>query len=188
MAFLDQIISQVNTSLTAVLNQFKYKAHGIAEILPFEEDSSVPMLVDATGNEFAAIDDRFQVVSYHIAEQTSYSPSDNSFGDGYDDFTAETEVRLIVWAHGNTNLTPAGLCKLILAGLPLSVTITDQDQKGLYQTVIEPVGSQYNKAEVFNSLYNGVAYQLPLEDCLVAVTYRVTSEINRECLDTCGNC
>ena len=187
MAYIDLIVSSINTTLKLTLNQFKEKVHGVADHIPFE-DEKAPLMIDAVGNEFTIIDDRYEVVIFHMSEGTSYPPSDNSFGDGDDDYSATTSMQLYAWLSKSTQLNNRRAVDLIIAALPSSITLANQGEKGIFNTLIELKDSNSNSLDVFTNLYGGLEYSVRPEDCLINVTYEISSEINRTCFAACANC
>lgn len=186
MAFIDQIVGKINTSIDTVLTAYKRNVKGVCDITNDGEDRLY--LRTATGEEFAVLDDNYSIVLFHLAEQTSYSPLDDQFGEADDMYQSQTSIELIAYAYEGANLNNRSLASLIVSALPSEITLDNQTDKGLYQTIIEVQTSNYNSVEVFSKLYPGVEYAVPPKDCLVSVIYTVTSSINRTCLPTCLNC
>lgn len=188
MSYIDDIIEAINDNAADILRQFKYKAYGIAEPLPYDSEETRPVHIDATGNAFCAIDDNYEVIIFHMGGNTDFSPSDNSFGDGSDDVTAVTNMTLYAFAQSSARVNCRGLRDLLLKCIPSSVTLTDQSKRGIYNNVIEVNASVTNAVDVFNQLYSGLPFMVRPEDSLVSVTYTVTSEINKSCFSSCTNC
>lgn len=186
MAFVDQIVSSINATLNVVLTSYKRNTKGVCDVT--NDGNERLYLRTATGEEFAVLDDNYEIVCFHVAEETQYSPADQQFGEGDDMYDSVTRIDLIAYAYSGTMLNNRTLAALIVSALPTTVSLTGQEDKGLYQTTVEVNASNYNSVEVFSKLYQGVDYAIPPSDSLVAVTYTVTSSINRTCLPTCLNC
>ena len=186
-AYLDAIIEAINAELTDNLGQFRAQVNGLVKIVPLDENETL-LLEDSTGNRFAGVDDRFDITMWHRADVTEFTPQENTFGEGIDDYNAITQVTLYCYGNSLPGINAQKLGQQIQASMPSVVTITNQSEMGIGSNIVELNSINYNSLEVFSQVYDGIPYNLRVSDSLVAVSFTVTSEINKSCFDRCFNC
>lgn len=186
MAFVDKIVESINATLKVVLSSYKHKIEGVCDVT--DDGNERLYLRTLTGESFAAIDDSYEIVCFHVAPESTYRVAEQQFGESDDMYESETQIQLIGYAYSGTMLNNRTFSQLLLSAIPSSITLANQSDSGLYSTVIEITESNYKSTDVFNQLYAGVEYSVPPKDCLVSVRYTVTSLINRTCLPQCLNC
>lgn len=185
--YIDAIVEEINVSLTEGFAAQRKLISGIVKQLPYEE-GEVSLLIDSAGNRFAGVDDRYDVVLWHRADQTSFEVQEQTFGEGIDDYNAITEITLYAYGNQSTGINERKLVEKITRAMPSVVNIENQNAMGIGSNAIELLTANYNSIEVFNQIYEGQQYNLKASDTLVSLTYRITSEINKSCFDRCFSC
>lgn len=186
-AYLDAIVDEVNLNLADVFGEYRYQLNALVKVVPMDQNDTM-LLQDSTGNRFAGVDDRYDLVIWHRADNTSFEVQDNSFGDNIDDYNAITEITLYCYSNSLPGVNAQKLGQQLQSALPSVVNIINQNSMGIGSSTIELSSINYNSVEVFSQVYDGIPYNLRVSDNLVAVQYTVTSEINKSCFDRCFNC
>lgn len=186
-AYLDAIVDEVNLNLADAFGEYRYQISGLVKVVPMDENDTL-LLQDSEGNRFAGVDDRYDLVVWHRADNTSFEVQENSFGDNIDDYNAITEITLYCYSNSLPGVNAQKLAQQLQGAIPSVVNIANQNSMGIGSSTIELSSINYNSVEVFNQVYAGLPYNLRTTDNMVSVIYTVTSEINKSCFDRCFNC
>ena len=186
-AYLDAIVDELNINLAQAFAQYRTQINALVKVVPMDLNDTL-ILQDSEGNRFAGVDDRYDLVVWHRADNTNFEVQDESFGDGVDDYNAITDITLYCYSNSLPQVNAQKLAQQLQGALPSIINIANQNSMGIGSSIIELSSINYNSVEVFSQVYAGLPYNLRTTDNMVAVVYTVTSDINKSCFDRCFNC
>lgn len=186
MAFLDNIISGINTQVREKLTAFPtgYYA-GLVYQIARSKDKRLEYLPAETleGNtRWLTFDDLNELIIYHRIINSGYSQIKNqSYGDGYDSFQHNYDIDLIVMANRKkVYVGPDVLEAAISSNIPLMIKVNDVEYVN-----ITPVSANHNSRSVFGQEFVGVQYFLRPEHILFSIRYRIELRYQKGCISLC---
>lgn len=187
MPEIEKSIAALNVILkeTFDVNGIPTLWHGLAEVLPFDDNHDVPVLLPNNKDGVEAIfDDRYAITAYHRVLAYSYEDI-----EGYGDEVMKREVatcKMVVWADPyRCNVDRNRLRDLI--AMTINQTVTP-NITGITEVNIGATSLLINAKELFNQEYNGYQYCIRPADLFFAVNYQITTEFDQSCYTVCAEC
>lgn len=187
MAFLGDIVSNINEALKAKLTAFPTTFYGgIAYPIARKKDNSyefLPAIISISGySAYMTFDDIQEMAIYHRIATSSYSQDKNqSYGDGYTAFQQNYDMDLVIMAdRRRVEVGPEILEAAIASNFP----VTDQ-LVGVNYVNILPVSANHNSRSLFAQEFQGVNYYLKPEHIFFSIRYRVELKYVKGCISLC---
>lgn len=191
MPFLNEIIEQINTTITGRLqsDSFLFSTHSISHQLS-REGEQLPAFTDNNGEgSFNAIDDRFSVCLYHKCEGVDYLDTAQGFGDQGDLSRESARMSMIVWAdRSKVNLAQEHLASAIVSAIPIGVDKEFQAERGISGTIIEMQSIDYNQRSLWGREFPGFDFAILPSHAYFQINYRVETLYDKSCIEFCPIC
>jgi hypothetical protein len=204
MAFEDQIVSSINTTLEtslagdACLSSNKFWR--IAEVVSTTGTSDArfssgdsggfaPAIINLNGEaDYIIYDDLYNIVGYHkiLSSTLQLGPA---YGAKKVDFLKGiTDIELVVSANRTrTKKNPRQLANIILSYMP-GGQITLYNTDGVTEVghgSVYPVNQTFDSLSLFSRDYRGTENFISPSIFLFGIRYRIESNFRKECFNTC---
>ena len=187
MAFLGDIVNNINAALKAKLTAFPTTFYGgIAYPIGRKRDTTyefIPAIISVDGEaKYMTFDDLQEISIYHRIANSSYAQNkDKSYGDGYTTFTQSYDLDLVVMAdRKRTQVSPDVLEAAIASNMPDKDTLP-----GVKYINILSISANHNSRSLFSQEFQGVTYYLKPEHIFFSIRYRAELEYTKGCLSLC---
>lgn len=187
MAFLDNIVSEINSGLKSKLSAFETSIFsGIASQIARKSGTKyefVPAEVNNDGNaKWITFDDINELSIYHRIANSAYQLiKDQSYGDGYTTIQQNYDIELVVMADKRkVGVSPDTLEVAISSNLVDTVILP-----GVSYVSIYPVSANHASKTIFSQEFSGVNYYLKPEHILFSIRYRVELRYQKGCISLC---
>lgn len=187
MAYLDEIITQINAGIKSKLTAFPTALYvGVTYPIPKKEGKTYqffPAIINLKGDaKLITFDDIKELIIYHKISSSAYSQLKNqSYGDGYDSFQHNYEIDLIVIAdRKKVNVSPDVLEAAIASNIISTLKINNVDFIN-----IATVSANHNSKTLFSQEFQGVDYYLKPEHIFFSIRYRVEIRYQKGCISLC---
>lgn len=187
MAYLNSIVSEINTGLKKSLTAFPTAVYaGIVYQITRERSQKtevIPAEVNDKGEaRWITFDDINELSLYHRIANSTYTQFKNqSYGDGYLDFQHQYDIELVVMGdRRKINVRPDELEAAIASNIGAKEKPT-----GVSFINVLPVSANHNSQTVFRQEFQGVDYYLKPEHILFSIRYRVELRYQKGCISLC---
>lgn len=187
MAYLDQIVNNINTSLKGMLSAFPTARYAdIVSIVARKKDKGLeylPAEVSIKGDcKWLTFDDINELSLYHRIISSAYLQEKNkSYGDGHTSFQHNMDLDIVVMAdRKKVGITPESLEAAIASNIPITDKIP-----GISYINIYPVSANHDSRTIFSNQFQGVGYYLKPEHILFSIRYRIEVKYMKGCIGLC---
>ncbi len=187
MAYLDDIVKQINIGIRSKLTAFPTAFFvGVAYTIPKKEGKVyqfLPAIINTDGNaKWVTFDDIKELTIYHKINASTYTQLKNqSYGDGYDSFQHNYEIDLVVMAdRKKVNVSPDVLEVAIASNIISTLNIANVD----YISIVT-MSANHNSKTLFSQEFQGVDYYLKPEHIFFSIRYRVEIRYQKGCINLC---
>ncbi len=187
MAFLDNIVTEINDAVKSKLTAFPVADYfGITYSMPKKDGKRLlylPAIIDFNGEaKWVTFDDIRDLTLYHKINTSTYSQiKSGSYGDGYDYIQQSYEMDLIVMSdRKKVNVQPDTLEMAIGSNIPSKSIMS-----GFEYINITATSSNHSSRNVFATEFSGVDYFLKPEHILFSIRYRVELRYQKGCISLC---
>lgn len=189
MKYLDYITGVMNEAILDGLPCENAQILGVASLVRTTKGGKqVTWPATYTGKgeqEFAGIDDKYDVCSYHRALNMSVGAATGAtYGDVKTNVRLQHRMSLVIYAHRDKLKMSADQLALMLHfWLPESLT-KDERPQDFYSVNINVSDVVLNEEAVFNEEFKNVDFFLGPEHVLLKCNYVIESVLNKRCFNT----
>lgn len=198
MPYIAEIVNHINSKLieaNGVLDNASIvkKFNGIAKFVPQQTETTtrIPMLYDiATFEQFAGIDDRFNLHGYHRILNRKIETSPNNFGDSNNFLIETTNMLLVCFCDmERIGMTEYKVSEKVQYAIPTILSNTFvATLEGVQSVEVAATDIDNDNIGLWTSEYNGTDYALGVHQSLFAVTYQIVTHYNKSCIANCEDC
>lgn len=195
MPKLNQIITYINSSISAKLNDERFQGgqylNEIVELVPvFDGDvrTTFPAIIDHYGDGVSAvIDDTLPIQIYHRLIGTAYEPvTADNYGDAGNTIQETANMLMLIISDRNKiHLHGFDLLSYVLGAMPQTVDQASLTAWTIDSAFIEFDSANTNMEEVFKNEYNVETYGLKTNSIMYAVSYKIITTFSKDCFLTC---
>lgn len=186
MAFLDNIVTEINASVKKYLTAFPTAEYfGIAHVIPKKEGkapSYLPAIIDMNGEaKWMTFDDVRELSVYHKVVASTYLQKQKTYGDGHDYIQHNYDMDMVVMSdRKKIGIHPEVLEMAIGSNIPSVVKLETIEPANIIT-----VSANHSARSVFGNEFTGVSYYLKPEHILLSIRYRVELRYLKGCISLC---
>lgn len=190
MQYLAQIISAMNASIRAILDDKRFAKSLYYGIAVIAEDNKAlrPLITDDYDNDtFISVDDKVPLTVYHRTLQiTRALDAKKRYGADAGQILETASMCLIAYGTRKLiKLTPEELEAAIAAGMPTIVAATTRKDLKLNSCQVQLTSSVLDPVQIYSQETKSEVFDLPPNQLLIRVNYNVISTYNTACFNLC---